>query len=78
MKSKSATFAFTGSDARAVASFQCKLDSGSFETCTSPKTYSKLKKGKHAFEVRAVDAAGNVDPTPASRSWTVKKKKKKK
>jgi len=26
--------------------------------------------------VRAVDAAGNVDPTPATRTWKVKKKKK--
>ena len=78
VKSKSATFAFSGSDARAVASFQCKLDDQSFETCTSPKAYSGMKKGSHTFSVRAVDAAGNVDPTPASRTWTVKKKKKKK
>jgi hypothetical protein len=34
-------------------------------------------KGKHRFEVRARDAAGNVDPTPAVQKWTVKKKKKK-
>jgi hypothetical protein len=54
------------------------LDSGSFETCTSPKTYSGLKKGSHTFAVRAVDAAGNLDPTPATRTWKVKKRKKKK
>jgi hypothetical protein len=35
-----------------------------------------VKKGKHTFEVRAVDAAGNVDPTPASDTWKRKKKKK--
>ena len=75
-KKKTATFAFSGSDARAVASFQCKLDLGSFESCTSPKTYSGLKKGSHTLSVRAVDAAGNVDPTPATRTWKVKKKKK--
>jgi hypothetical protein len=75
-KKKTATIAFSGSDTRAVASFQCKLDSGSFEACTSPKTYSGLKKGSHTVEVRAIDGAGNVDPTPASRTWKVKKKKK--
>ena len=77
-KKKSATIAFSGTDARAVASFQCKLDDDQFEACMSPKTYSRLKKGKHTVEVRAVDAAGNVDPTPASRSWKIKKKRKKK
>ena len=41
-----------------------------------PRTL-KAGKGKHTFEVRATDAAGNVDPTPATQSWTVKKKKKK-
>jgi len=77
-KKKTATFAFSGTDARTVASFQCKLDSGSFESCTSPKTYSGLKKGSHTVAVRAVDAAGNVDPTPATRTWKVKRKRKKK
>jgi hypothetical protein len=77
-KKKAATVSFAGSDGREVSGFQCRLDQGSFEPCTSPKTYSGLKKGAHAVEVRAVDAAGNVDPTPASRSWKVKKKRKKK
>ena len=77
-RKKSATIGFAGTDSRVVASFQCRLDNGSFESCSSPKTYSGLKKGSHTVEVRAVDAAGNVDPTPASRSWKVKKKKKKK
>jgi hypothetical protein len=33
--------------------------------------------GTHTFQVRATDAAGNTDPTPATQSWKVKKKKKK-
>ena len=77
-RKRSATITFSGTDSRVVASFQCKLDDDQFEACTSPKTYSRLKRGKHTVEVRAVDAAGNVDPTPASRSWKVKKKRKKK
>ena len=48
-----------------------------FAACTSP-FQDKVKKGRHHFEVRAVDAAGNVDPTPATYDWKVKKKKKKK
>jgi hypothetical protein len=31
----------------------------------------KLGFGAHVFRVRARDRAGNVDPTPAKRSFTV-------
>ena len=74
-KSKTATFEFSASDARVVAGYQCSLDGGAFTTCTSPFAV-KVKKGRHRFEVRAVDAAGNVDPTPASDTWKVKKKRR--
>jgi hypothetical protein len=73
-KKKTATFEFTGADARAVASFQCSLDGGAFASCTSPHTV-KVKKGKHTFQVRAIDQAGNVG-TPASDAWKRKKKKR--
>ncbi len=73
-KKKQATFEFTGTDARAVASFQCSLDGAPFASCTSPHTV-KVKKGKHTFQVRAVDQAGNIG-TPASDDWKRKKKKR--
>jgi hypothetical protein len=70
---KSATFEFTSSEPG--ASFECRLDRGKFSPCASPHKV-KAKAGKHSFQVRAVDVAGNLDPTPASYSWKVKKKRK--
>ena len=72
-KKKTATFEFSSSEAGST--FECKLDNGPFQPCTSPHDV-KVKKGKHTFEVRAKDAAGNVDGSPATDSWKVKKKKK--
>ena len=37
----------------------------------TPTPPHRLDDGPHTFEVRAVDAASNPDPTPASRSFTV-------
>ena len=70
----SATFRFTGSDNETPQSmivFQCRVDGGAFAACSSPHTTAALADGSHAFEVRAVDLAGNVDATPASYTWTV-------
>ena len=66
----SASLGFTSSESG--ASFECKLDSASYGACVSPKAYSGLAVGSHQFSVRAKDAAGNLDSTPALRSWTVK------
>lgn len=52
-------------------SFTCRLDARPFGTCGSPKTYKNLKPGRHKFEVFAVDAAGNKDPTPAKTRFRI-------
>jgi hypothetical protein len=76
-RKKRATFTFSGTDVRVLAGFQCSLDGAAFASCTSPHKV-KVKKGKHTFAVRAVDQAGNVDATPATDRWKVKKKRKRK
>jgi hypothetical protein len=71
------TFAFTGTDQAGVTEFECRVyASGSpapaFSSCASPYTSATpLSEGNYVFEVRAKDAAGNVDATPASDSFTV-------
>ena len=42
-----------------------------FANCSSPVAYSGLTEAAHTFEVRAKDAAGNLDATPATHAWTV-------
>jgi hypothetical protein len=64
-----ATFRFSSTEA---GTFQCKLDRGAWKACGSPKTYRKLKPGRHTFQVRARDAAGNLDATPAKKTWRIR------
>ena len=46
--------------------FECSIDGALFEECSTPESVSGLEPGEHTFRVRAVDLAGNTDPTPAS------------
>jgi large repetitive protein len=44
---------------------------GPWTPCNSPETSTGLGNGQHKFQVRAMDRNGNVDPTPATRSWRI-------
>jgi len=72
-----ATFGFRGSDDISPGPnlrYECRLDAvgaSAWQPCLSPKTYSGLAVGSHTFEARAIDVAGNIDPTPAQFTWTV-------
>lgn len=64
----SATWEFSASE---TSSFECSLDGAAFTACTSPYTASGLSDATHEFRVRAIDLAGRVDQSPATRSVTV-------
>ena len=68
-----ALFEFFGTDNASPAhlmDFECSVDGAPFEPCSSPETVS-LEPGTHTFRMRAVDLAGNPDPTPATRTWEI-------
>ncbi len=68
---KATSAILTLASTQTLGGFECRLDAGAFATCRSPKRYVGLAPGDHTLEVRAVDATGNLDPTPASRTWSV-------
>jgi glucose/arabinose dehydrogenase len=72
-RSNQAKFSFRASPPGAT--FRCKLDGKPAQSCRSPKTYKKLKPGKHTFKVWAVTGILS-DPTPAKFSWKILRPKR--
>jgi uncharacterized repeat protein (TIGR02059 family) len=67
--SSTATFGFTRT-LGANEHFECRVDAGSWATCSSPMTYNAVPTGAHQFDVSVVDGGGNRG-TIVSRGWTV-------
>lgn len=67
-RDRTPTFGFRADESKAT--FECRLNRRAWMACQSPKTY-RLRRGRHVFRVRSRDAAGNVDPSPARRSFRV-------
>jgi hypothetical protein len=63
-----ATFVFSADE---PASFTCALDGAAPVSCSSPTTYTGVTPGPHRLSIVATDAAGNADPAPVTRQWTV-------
>lgn len=65
----SATVGFTS--ASVDPTYQCQLDGGGWQACSSPYQVSGLGNGQHSLSVRATNRAGQVDPDPPTAIWTV-------
>ncbi|MBA3746635.1 MAG: hypothetical protein H0W96_03970 [Solirubrobacterales bacterium] len=69
LSNRSATFTFTSTEPASTSA--CSVDGGPLTACSSPLTLTALDDGQHTFAVQSTDSAGNVDASPASRSFTV-------
>jgi hypothetical protein len=63
------SFGFSATEAGST--FECRVDGEAFAACTSEHTTASLDDGQHTFEVRATDAVGNADGSPATRPFNV-------
>ena len=63
------TFNFSAN--KAGSTYECKLDSASFASCTSPQSLSGLADGSHTFTIRATDTLSHVEPSPAFVIWLI-------
>lgn len=63
-----ATFVF---DSEPGATFTCTFDRRPVKACASTLRLTSLRAGRHSVTAQARDAAGNLDPTPASFTWTI-------
>jgi hypothetical protein len=62
-------FEFIASEAGAT--FECSVNGGAFAACASPWSPGPLLLGPHRVAVRALDALGNADLSPATADFTV-------
>ena len=68
---RSASFEFSANED--VDRFECSLDGGPFEECSSPRNIAgPLSFGQHSFAARAVDLAGNRGDAETFR-WAVER-----
>ncbi|MDA0167455.1 PQQ-binding-like beta-propeller repeat protein [Solirubrobacter taibaiensis] len=51
------------------ATFECRVDGGAWFACASGPLPGTYPDDWHTLETRAVDAAGQTDPTPATFTW---------
>ncbi|HZH14193.1 MAG TPA: Ig-like domain-containing protein [Archangium sp.] len=63
--------AFEFSSTEPGVTYECSLNGAEFTTCPSPFTLRELAEDGYTLQVRARDAAGNVDESPATRTFRV-------
>jgi hypothetical protein len=71
VKTRSRRPVFRFASTEAGSTFRCKVDRQPFRPCRSGSKLARLKPGSHTLRVKALDAAGNADPTPAIKRFRI-------
>ncbi|WP_266204808.1 Ig-like domain-containing protein [Pontibacter kalidii] len=69
--SNAGTARFEFSSNESGVTYQVSINGAGFTNAATPYTTNALADGEHTIRVRAIDAAGNIDATPASYTWTI-------
>ncbi|MEJ8800599.1 Ig-like domain-containing protein [Pontibacter sp. H249] len=64
-----ATFSFTSNESDVI--YLVSINGAAFTEVSNPYTINNVADGTHTLAVKARDAAGNIDETPASFTWTI-------
>lgn len=68
-----AKVAFEATAGPAPHTFQCKLDGAPYKACESVHRVKRLDPGRHKVRIRAIDADGTADATPASERFKIRR-----
>ncbi|HYO71609.1 MAG TPA: Ig-like domain-containing protein, partial [Archangium sp.] len=68
-RQNTATFEFSATEMGVT--YECSLNGADFTPCPASLTLNELVEGAYTLLVRARDAVGNVDESPATRSFRV-------
>ncbi len=70
-KKRKVVFRFFDATGQPGTNFFCKLDRHRWRSCGSPQRLRRLSRGRHVFDVKAVNAVGVWQPRPTKRRFKV-------
>ena len=72
---RTAVFRFLDATGNPGTTFLCRLDRGKWRACKTPRSFRRLRFGRHVVRVKATDAAGNRETVGAKRRFKVIRKR---
>jgi hypothetical protein len=71
-RGRSFSYRYDGDQGTGALTFSCRIDNRPFQTCLGQAM--RTRPGTHTFQVAATDELGRTDPTPASRTFRIRRR----